>query len=208
MLTELATRINPDLSGRVLFQLQGDYADRYWRPNNIEHDLDNKDRYFLLREAEAKWEKDFGFVHGFSGVSHGNWANKGDFFELYPSAYSQDDYLHHSGYFGVYPADFSQNIFLNISKNRIPKGVEAGAQFLGLDAGAAYGDELQWGYGKSGYGRLASNIAESKLTFVMKDENFPYNLNQQSDERRRAYSLSWVTPESLAYKVQAGVFLS
>src|SRR5690349_14159178 len=37
LLTEVATRVTPDMFGRVLFEAQGEYADRYWRPNNIEH---------------------------------------------------------------------------------------------------------------------------------------------------------------------------
>ena len=205
LLTEAATRITPDMFGRVLFEAQGDYADRFWTPNNIEHHIDNKDRHVFLRQAEARIDKDEWFVHGFKGVGHGDWAAQGDFFGLYPSAYPDADYLRESGYFGIYPENFKQDLFLNHSKEHAPRGFEGGLHLMGLDFGAAYGNELAWGYDRGGYGRVSAPIGTSKLTFVYKDEDVPYSLPPDTDERNRAYALSWRAPFEQGHLFEAGV---
>jgi len=205
LLTEAATRITPDIFGRVLFEMQGDYADRYWRPNNIEHEIDNQGRHAFVRQAEARIDKDEWFLHGFQGVAHGDWTAKGDFFQLYPTAFPDDDYLGSSGSFGIYPDNFKQDSFLNISKREVPRGFEGGFQLLGIDFGAAVGNELALGYGKAGYGRVSAPIGPTKLTFVYKDEDVPYALPPDTDERNRAYALSWRAPFEKGDVLETGV---
>ncbi len=205
LLTEAATRLTPDIFGRVLFEAQGDYADRYWRPDNIEHELDNADRYAIVRQAEARIDRDDWYAHAYEGVAHGSWADKGDLFGLYPESVPDDDYLGRSAYFGMTPDNYKQDMFLNISKRHAPRGFEGGAQALGMDATVAYGNELNWGYDKGGYGRLSAPFGPSKLTFVYKNENVPYNTDPNNDERDRAYALSWNVPSVSGNSLDAGV---
>ncbi len=207
LLTEAATRITPDIFGRVLFEMQGDYADRFWRPNNIEHDIDNKDRYVFLRQAEARVDKDEWFVHGFQGVGHNDWYDKGDFFHLYPASYPDDDYLGRSGAFGIYPDPFKQDNFLNISKRHAPRGVEGGVNAFGMDFGAALGNELNFGYNEAAYGRVSAPIGSTRLTFVYKNEDVPYMkaVDPDNNERDRAYALSWRAPFEAGHVFEAGV---
>lgn len=205
LLTEAATRITPDIFGRILFEAQGDYANRYWRPKNIEHHIDDQDRHTFVRQAEARIDKDEWFLHGFKGVAHNDWRDKGDFFRLYPNAYPDEDYLGGSGYFGIYPANFKQDGFLNISKRHAPRGFEGGLRLWGLDFGGAVGNELAWGYDKAGYGRVSAPLGSTKLTFVYKDENVPSSLPPLDDERNRAYALSWRAPSEKGYLFEAGV---
>jgi hypothetical protein len=205
LLTEAAARVTPDIFGRILFEAQGDYADRYWRPNNIEHQIDNSDRHAFVRQAEIRIDKDNWYAHGFEGVGHGNWADKGDLFGLYPESVPNDDYLGRSGYFGMTPQNYQQDLFLNISKRRVPRGFEAGAQAMGLDATVAYGNELRWGYDQGGYGRVAAPIGAGKLTFVYRNEDVPYRTDQNADERDRAYALSWYVPSVTGNNFDAGI---
>ncbi|MCG3206213.1 MAG: hypothetical protein KCHDKBKB_02946 [Elusimicrobia bacterium] len=205
LLTEAATRLSPDIFGRVLFELQGDYADRFWRPVNYEHHIDNHDRYSFIRQAEANIDKDEWFLHAFKGVGHGDWGAKGDFFGLYPGAIPNDDYLGRSGLYGIYPANFTQDMFLNISRRHAPRGFEGGFQMLGLDVAGAYGNELVYGYGEGGYGRVSAPLGSSKLTFVYKNEDVPYALPPQDDERMYAYALSWRAPLENGNLFEAGV---
>ena len=48
-LTEAAARFSPGLFARVLFELQGDYADRFWRPVNENHRIDLQGRHAPVR---------------------------------------------------------------------------------------------------------------------------------------------------------------
>lgn len=203
LLTEAATRVTPDIFGRVLFEAQGDYADRYWRPNNIEHEIDNADRHIFVRQAEARIDRDEWYAHAYEGVAHGNWADKGDLFGLYPESVPNDDYLGRSGYFGMTPQTYNQDMFFNISKRRAPRGFEAGAQADGIDATVAYGNELRWGYDTGGYGRAAMPLGPSKMTFVYKNEDVPYG--SEPNERDRAYSLSLFTPSITGNSIDFGV---
>lgn len=205
LLTEAAARFSPDIFGRVLFEAQGDYADRFWRPNNIEHHIDNQDRHLFLRQAEGRIDRDNWYAHAFNGIGHGDWAAQGDFFRLYPASYPDDDYLRHSSAFGIYPNNFKQDLFLNFSKRHVPRGFEAGGTWMGLDAGAAYGNELSWGFDKGRYGRLSAPIGSSKLTFVYKDEDVPFALDQDADERNRAYALSFLASSEKGDNIETGV---
>ncbi len=205
LLTEAATRITPDIFGRVLFELQGDYADRFWRPNNYEHHIDDADRHAFLRQAEFRIDKDEWFLRGFKGVGHGGWEAQGDFFSLYPQSNPEEDYMGSSGSFGIYPDNFKQDVFLNISDRHAPRGFEGGFHLFGLDFGAAVGNELAWGYDKGGYGRVSAPLGTTKLTFVYKDEDVPYALPPDEDERNRAYALSWRAPFEKGHLFEAGV---
>lgn len=205
LLTEVATRVTPDIFGRVLFELQGDYADRYWRPNNIGHYMDNNERIAFVREAQARVDRETWYLNTFAGVGHDSWEGKGDFFGLYPAAYPDDDYLRHSGYFGIYPENFKQNLFMNISHRRVPRGSEFGVMPGPFDADVAYGDEMTWGYGESGYARLGVPLRSAKLTFVYKDEDVPYTLEKIFAERDRAYALSLEVPSEEGHNLEMGV---
>jgi hypothetical protein len=205
LLTEVATRVTPDFFGRILFEAQGDYADRFWRPININHHIDNQDRNVFFRQAEGRIDKDSWFAHAFSGVGHESWEVKGDLFALYPASYPNDDYLRHSGFFGIYPKKYNQDLFLNISRRHVPQGIEAGATIFGLDTGFAYGDELAWGYDTSYYGRASSRIQSTKWTFVYKDEDVPYSPYKNEDERNRAYALSLSYPVTEEPWLDAGI---
>ncbi len=205
LLTEVAARVTPNLFGRVLFEGQGEYADRFWRPININHDIDQKDRNFFFRQAEARIDKDNWYAHGFSGVGHAGWRDKGDFFGLYPESYPDDDYLGIPGYFGVYPENWKQDKYLNLSRRHVPEGVEAGANALGWDGAVAYGDELSWGFSKSIYGRLSAPLRSTKLTFVYKDEDVPYAAAGEDDDRNQAYELAWHVPSEAGHRFDAAV---
>jgi hypothetical protein len=203
-LTEAAARVTPDIFGRVLFEAQGEYADRFWRPNNINHHIDNVDRNVFLKEGELKIDRSMWYAKGFTGVAHSDWRGQGDFFGLYPSAYGDSDYLGNSAYFGIYPERFKQNIFQNLSRRRVPEGFEAGATLFGLDGAVVYGDELQWGYSQSFYGRLGMPLRSAKLTFVYRDEDVPY-LTEVDEDRKRTYALSLSYPEKEGHWLDVGV---
>jgi hypothetical protein len=200
----VATRITPDIFGRVLFEAQGEYADRFWRPVNVESDEKQNDHPVFLRQAEANVDKDRWYLHAFSGVGHSNWQAHGDFFGLYPESFPDDDYLGSSSLFGLYPVNWRQDFYLNISGRHVPRGAELGGNAEGIDAAAAYGDELSWGYRKSGYGRATFPIRDTKLSFVYKDENVPYDVIDP-DARDRAYALSWAIPSDEGHRLDFGV---
>lgn len=149
LLTEAAVRPWQDIYARILFDLQGQYADRYWRPLNIDHESDIKSDPLIVRQYEIRVDQPAWYAHAFSGVGHGSWVDKGDLFRLYPEAHPESDYLGSSGLFGFYPDDWKQDFFMNISGRRVPTGFTAGANAMGLDAEVAYGKELGWGFNDS-----------------------------------------------------------
>lgn len=204
LLTEVATRLSPDVSARVLLEAQGEYADRFFRPLNINHDLDDENENFFFREAEGRIDKDAWYLHGFSGVAKGNWEGKGDFMGLYPAAIPGRDYLGSSGFFGVHPENWGQDQYLNITHRSIPRGAEAGATWKGVKGTVAYGDELSWGYRESFYGNAQIPMWGSWLTFTYKDEDVPHSLFDE-DERNRAYALSWYKDFKAGHRVDVGV---
>lgn len=204
LVTEAATNLNDIISGRVLFEAQGEYADRYWRPINVEHEAKNKDDILILRQAEGFVKQDSWSLHGFSGVGHGNWSDKGDFFNLYGDAYPDSDYLGSSGYFGIYPESWKQDQFLNISKRIVPQGVEGAADLNGVELGAVYGNEVVWGYKKSFYGRVGVPLKSTNLTFIYKDELVPASFYSEH-ERKQAYELSWMVPFENGHRIDVGV---
>ncbi len=209
LLTEAAARFTPGIFARVLFEAQGDYADRFWRPINEEHRIDDHNRNAFVREAEARVEQDQWWARGFEGVGHDSWESQGDFFRLYPAAFPDDDYLRHSGYFGIYPDRFRQNLFMNISGRRAPKGIEAGAQLYGFDGAVATGSELGWGLGPSTYARLATNFGSSRVTLVGKDEQQPTSLATPGiDNHFRSGALSWDLSTTEGQRWRAGVLYS
>jgi len=205
LLTEVAARFNKEISGRVLFDAQGSYADRFWRPLNANHDLDQTNNILLLRQAEAKIDEEKWFLHGFSGVSHDGWGNKGDIFAFYPGIYPERDYLGSSGYFGVYPKNWNQDQYLNISGNRVPTGGELGGTMGATEASVAYGKELTWGFNNSAYGRVRQDLGTSQLNFFFKNEDVPYSFNPADNERKEAYSLTWTKPSEDALTIETGV---
>jgi|GEM_PF-5797336 len=204
LFSEGTARFSPDAYGRFLLEAQGEYADRFWRPVNIEHHLKQEGDAVTFREAEGRIEKENWHLHGFSGVAHANWAAKGDFFGLYPDAYPMRDYLGHSSYFGVYPDNWREDQYLNITRRHIPSGVEAEGRWAGLDGTVAYGDELAWGKQDAFYGRLGVPIASAKMTFVYKDEDVDYSVFDE-DERNQAYALSLGAPFESGHRIDAGV---
>jgi hypothetical protein len=204
LLTEAAARFTPGISGRILFDVQGDYADRFWRPINIQRDAEQNDNLLILQEGEGRIDQENWFLHGFSGVGHPDWQTKGDFFVLYPESYPDIGYLGSSVYFDPSPKDWRQNQFLNISRRHIPNGVEGNYTMNGLEAGAAYGNELSWGIEDSFYGRLNLPIQSSQLTFVYKDERVPASFYEEN-ERDRAYALSWAIPFEEGHRIDVGV---
>lgn len=209
LLTEAAARFSPSLFTRVLFELQGDYADRYWRPVNEEHRLDEQGRHAVIREAEAKYDRDDWYAHGFLGVGHDSWEGKGDFFGLYPAAYPDDDYLGQSGSFGIYPDRFKQDLFLNISGRHTPEGFEAGGQFFGVDAAVAYGSELAWGLQPSAYGRVGIPVGSGKVTAVARDERLPSSLDIRGEENHvRSSAVSYDLTTEAGNRWQAGAMYS
>lgn len=205
LLTEAAARLTPDIQGRVLFEAQGEYADRLWRPVNINHDVDKQGNHFVLREAEASIEKEAWYWRWFSGVGHSDWRAQGDFFTLYPASFPDDDYLGTSGHFGIYPDRWKQHVFLNITRRRIPSGSELGASVLGWEAAVAAGEELVWGYDRSYYGRLSAPLLASRLTFVFKSEEIPFLFLPGQEERRNAFALSWMMPWESGHRLETGV---
>ncbi len=205
LLTEVAARATPDISGRLLLEAQGEYADRYWRPINYDHYQKKGGHDVFLRQAEGRIDKSYGYLHGFSGVGHGDWQGKGDFFALYPGAIGDSDYLGASSFLGVYPTRWNQNLFFNMSKRRVPQGAEGGVELWGMEAAAAYGNELAWGYNHSAFGRLSAPIKSSKLTFVYKNDDVPYQTIQRRNDRKEAYALSWDIPFEAGHRIQTGV---
>ncbi|MFN0118561.1 MAG: hypothetical protein ACKVQC_09760 [Elusimicrobiota bacterium] len=203
LLTEVATRITPDFFGRVLFHGQLEYADRFWRPVNIEHRNDISDRHIFVKQAEARLDKDNWYIRGYEGVGHGDWYEQGDFFRLYAASYPDDNYLGGSGFFGSYPESYNQDFYQNISKRRIPRGFEGGAQFFGLETAAAYGRELQWGFSEGVFGRISLPLNTSKFTFVYQNQDVPTPFDDP-DERNMAYSLSWYFPSDKGFNLQVG----
>ncbi|MCB4756045.1 MAG: hypothetical protein LHV69_03280 [Elusimicrobia bacterium] len=203
--TDFSARFSPSVTGRAFFEAQGNYADRYWRPLNINHYEDRQDNHVFLRQAEARLDRPHWFVHGFSGVGHGDWKGRGDFFGLYPESFPDNSYMGSSGYFGVYPSRWQQDTFLNISHRNVPRGLEAGANLLGTDASLAYGKELAWGYGTSGYGRWRVPIGFTKLTFVYKDEGIPFQVYDDFSKRRQAGALAWAVPFEAGHRLEIGV---
>ena len=209
LLTEAAARFSPGIFTRVLFELQGGYADRYWRPINEEHRLDDQGRHAVVRQAEAKIDEDEWYLHGFYGVGHDSWEAQGDFFGLYPASYPDDDYLRHSGSFGIYPDTYKQDLFLNISGRHAPQGFEAGGTLLGVDGAVAYGDELAWGLKPSEYARASTPIGLGKITGVMKDEQLPASLDLRGEENHvRSGALSYDVTTEEGNRWQAGVLFS
>lgn len=208
LLTEAAARFSRGVFARILFEVQGDYADRFWRPINQEHRVDLADRHAFVREAEARVERDQWWLRAFEGVGHDSWEMQGDFFRLYPAAFPDDDYLRHSGYFGVYPESFRQNLFLNISGRRVPSGVEAGGSLLGFDGAVAYGEELGWGLEPSAYARLSTNFGKSRVTLTAKDEQLPDSLTltgSDDDTHNRAAAVAWDLSTEDGQRWRAGV---
>jgi len=205
--TDIAARFNPDITARMFVEAQGNYADRYWRPININNYKDNKDSHVILREAEARIDRPTWFLHGFSGVAHTDWQEIGDMFGLYPDSFPENDWLGSSGFFGVYPSRFNQNTYLNMSHRNIPQGFEGGGHTDMFDASVAYGQELQWGYGKSGYGRLRAKLGPTKLTFTVKNEDVPYEILGR-DTRKEAYALAWAIPFEAGHKIETGLLYS
>ena len=205
LLSEVAARWERGVSARAVLETQGEYADRFWRPININHFDKREDNEVRFREAEGRLDGERGFLHLFSGVDHGSWVDQGDFFGLYPASAGERDYLGSSGFFGVYPDRWRENQYLNISKNPIPRGGVLGTTLFGADVGAAYGDELAWGYRESFYGRVGHPVGPGTLTFVYKDEDVPFSVDESEDERNRAYALSYLWPFEDGGKIQAGV---
>jgi len=209
LLTEAAARFSPGIFTRVLFELQGGYADRFWRPINENHRLDNQDRHAVIRQAEAKLDRDEWYVHGFYGVGHDSWEGKGDFFGLYPASYPDDDYLRHSGSFGIYPDSFKQDLFLNISGRHAPQGFEAGGRLLGFEGAVAYGDELAWGLEPSVYARTSTGLGTGRITGVVKDEQLPSSLTLNGEENHvRSGAISYDVTTEEGNRWQAGVLYS
>jgi len=202
LLTDVAARFSPSVSGRILFELQGDYADRFWRPINEAHRLDQNDEHFILRQAEGKIKKENWYLDAFSGVSRPDWRAYGDFFRLYPETYFNEDYLGSSGFYGICQSRWNQNLFLNISETRVPQGLELGGSLYGIEAAAATGSELNWGYSNSYFGRVSVPVQSSKITAVYKDEDAPFA--EDEDERDRAGTLSLETPFGSGNKLTVG----
>ena len=209
LLTEAAARFSPGAFARVLYEVQGDYADRFWRPINENHRIDEQGRHAFMRQAELRLDRDEWYAHAFKGVGHGNWVAQGDFFALYPASYPDDDYLRHSGAFGIYPERFKQDLFLNISGRHAPEGIEAGGRLLGIDGAVAYGDELSWGFEPSLYGRLSTPVGTGRVTGVYRDEQLPESLTirgESNHNRSGAVSYDITTEEGQRW--QAGVLYS
>lgn len=202
--TEVATRIGDDIFGRVLFDAQGGYANRFWRPVNINRDAEENDHILILRQLEAKIKKDDWYLNGYAGVGHADWYAQGDFFRLYPESFPDSGYLGSSGYFGVHPENWNQDQYLNISRRNIPRGFEGGMDFGRANAAVAYGDEVAWGLKKSGYGRVTMPFSRSRLTLVAKNEDIPDDILNQNAERK-AYALSWDQPYGSGHRFVAGV---
>ena len=204
VLTEFASRMSPDVFGRALIEWQGEYADRFWRPINANHQakIDNND--FIIREAEGRIDKDQWYLHGFSAVERPNWSDKGDFFQLYPDVYKTRDYLGTSGFFGVYPNNWQEDQFRNITRRQIPRGAEMGVEWFGMDGTVAYGDELTWGYEDAFFGRWRVPMRGTAFTFVYKDIDSDENIFDE-DERDRAYALSWNVPFEAGHLLDLGV---
>src|SRR5258706_3535350 len=124
LLTEIEAQVNQDMGARVLFEAQGEYADQFWHPVNIEHHSKLQNNPVFLRQAYGHVTHEDWYAVGFSGVAHDNWEAKGDLFALYPAAYPERDYLGSSGYFGIYPDRWKKDFYLDVSKRHIPQGFE------------------------------------------------------------------------------------
>jgi len=203
LLTDVAARITPDFDARVLFELQGDYADRFWRPINANHRADSKDQNLIFREAEGKIKKENWYVDAFSGVPRPDWRAHGDFFQFYPQTYFNEDYLGSSGYYGVYPKSWNQNVFLNINGARVPQGVELGGSLNGLDAAFVTGNQLDWGFPTSYFGRVSYPLESTKISVVAKNTAAPF-ADDPEETRDKAASLTWEAPFGSGNKFQAG----
>jgi opacity protein-like surface antigen len=202
--TEVATRVGDDIFGRVLFDAQGDYANRYWRPINISHNADTNDHVLILRQLEGKIKKENWYVNGYAGVGHGDWYGQGDFFRLYPESFPDSSYVGSSGYFGVYPDNWNEDQYLNISRRNVPRGFEAGADVHQFNATVAYGDEIAWGVNQSGYARVGMPFSQNRLTFVAKSEDISEDILNKN-ARRQAYALSWDQPFESGHRLGVGV---
>lgn len=205
LLTDVAARFSKTIDARALFNVQGDYADRLWRPINIDHFEDQRNNHVYLHEAEAKIKEENWYLDGFSGVARAGWDTKGDLFQFYKGIYPQRDYLGSSGYMGVYPASWHQNQYENISKRRVPQGAELGGNWGAYEGAVAYGKELDWGFEDNVYARLTSQLGPNYLTFVYKNEDTPYRIDTDDPERDQAFSLNWHHPSEEGWDVQTGV---
>lgn len=203
--TEVAARVGEDIYARTLFDIEGDYADRLWRPINIEHEAENENEHLIWRQAEASIKKENWYLNGFAGVGHADWYAQGDFFRLYPESYPDSSYLGSSGFFGVYPSRWNEDQYLNMSRRNIPRGGEAGLQWRGTSAAVAYGNELAWGYDESVYGRFTAPIKTTKLTLAAKSEDIPEDDLFNDEITRDAFALSWDVPFEAGHRVTAGV---
>lgn len=205
LLSEVATRVTPDIFGRALIEWQGAYADRLWRPLNTHHNIDVDGDNWIFREAEGRIDKDHWYLHGFSGTERPSWEAQGDFFQLYPENYPIRDYLGSSAYFGVYPKNWREDQYRNISRRAVARGGELGGNYAGIDGAVAYGDELSWGFRESAYARLRVPLKTTKLSFVYKNEDDPTNIFNP-DDRNRAFALSWAVPFEAGHLIDVGVF--
>ncbi len=206
LLSEVATQLNRDIFARALFNVQGEYADRFWRPINYDHFESNRDNHVYLREMEGKIDKDSWYLHGFSGVKHDGWIDKGDMFEFYNGVYPERDYLGSSGFLGVYPAGWQSNQYMNISKRRIPQGAELGGAWNNFDAAVAYGSELEWGYRHNVVGRVSGAFGTGKVSFLYRDADIPYPLldDPENEKRLKAYQLTYARPSEEGWAVNVG----
>lgn len=190
--TDVAAQISESMRGRFLLEVQGEYADRFWRPINYEHRASRRSEHVFFREAEGKIEKENWYLSGFSGVEHADWRGHGDFFALYPESYPKQGYMGSSAYFGIHPRRYDQNHFFNVSDRQVPRGGELGGQWRNIRGAVAYGSELTWGYNDSFFGRVTLPFRESALTVVYQDKDAPYA--EDNDQRDRAVAGSWEFP--------------
>ena len=206
LLSEVETQLTRDISARALFNVQGEYADRFWRPINYDHYESNRGNHVYLKQAEGKIDKESWYLHGFSGVAHNGWADKGDLFEFYNGVYPDRDYLGSSGFFGIYPRDWQSNHYMNISKRRVPQGAELGAAWNNFDAAVAHGTELEWGSMHNTVGRVAGGVGDGRISFLVRDADIPYPLLNDPDDDKRihGYQLTYVRPSEEGWDFNVG----
>lgn len=202
-LNEFAAQFTPDIAARMEVEVQGDYADRYWRPINANHRADENGEHVFIREAEGHIKKESWYLEGFSSVGRPSWKGKGDLFELYPESWNMGDYLGLSSSFGMYPESWQQDTFFNISGDHVPRGGELGGTWNGMSAVVAYGSELSWRFQDSFFGRLNIPFRETTFTMMYQDEDAPYV--DDPDQRDQAGAISWEIPFGGSHIFDAGV---
>jgi hypothetical protein len=144
------------------------YADRYWQPINLDHQIDSQGSNAFWKKGEVVLGSESNNVSYYKGVGHYNWSDEGDMFNLFPEQFNTEDYTRISGY----PVPEGYGLQLGDNNSKLT---------------AYWGQEVLWGYKDGYYANYNFKMLGMTNALVYRDHVIPYGT---PDERQEAYEFS------------------